>query len=280
MRDGRSTANLLLAATCAFACSSCGVAQLHPTQDPKDSIALELRDPDAPVLRVKVGDMEVPLWLDLGDSSFLTLQKSVLDAIKAVPTGDSVKLQGIDGEFEVPTYTVPRVQIGDAVFTNVIAKLDAPRSGYGVSPTERGSLGSGLLKNSAVVIDYPHRRMMLLPGAAAPHHALCSGAVVKFSEKSPVWRGEAVTEADTDYGHVTLWWDTGAQATMLSQSTSHATDRVVSRRFVLGDHDFGPWSFGLLVASLPGFDGMIGDDFFMKHRVCIDYPAGRVVIGD
>jgi hypothetical protein len=49
---------------------------------------------------------------------------------------------------------------------------------------------------------------------------------------------------------------------------------------MLGDRNYGPYSIGLLIATLPGFDGMIGDDFFLKHRVCIDYPRNRVVIGD
>jgi len=49
---------------------------------------------------------------------------------------------------------------------------------------------------------------------------------------------------------------------------------------MLGNRNFGPWSFGLLIATLPGFNGMIGDDFFLKHRVCIDYPHRRVVIGN
>jgi hypothetical protein len=30
--------------------------------------------------------------------------------------------------------------------------------------------------------------------------------------------------------------------------------------------------------KLPGFDGFIGNDFFDKHVVCIDYPARTVVV--
>jgi len=260
--------------------TACGSLVLHDAPSTGDTVTLTLRSPDAPVLIAKMDDVDVPLWFDLGDSTPLTLQKSILDAIKAVPTGQSIKLQGIDGDFEVPLYKVPRLQIGKTVFTNVTAKLDAPRAGYAVSQSVRGYFGSGLLKANAVVLDYAHRRMVLLSGKNAAGQELCRGTAVNFSKSSPIWQGEAVTEADTDFGHVTLWWDTGAQATMMNQAASHATDRIVSSRFLLGDHDFGPWSFGLLIASLPGFDGMIGDDFFMKHRVCIDYPNSRVVIGD
>jgi hypothetical protein len=238
-----------------------------------------LRSPDAPVLVATIGNAQVPLWLDLGDSTPLTLQRSVLDAAKAIPTGESIKLQGIDGPFEAPLFKVPRIQIGSAVFTNVTAKLDAPRAGYAPSSTERGVLGSALLKGGAVVFDYKHRRLVLLAGESPQKRAMCQGTVVPFSNASPAWQGEAVTEAETDFGHVTLWWDTGAQASMLSRSVSHATDRVVSKRFVLGGRNFGPYSFGLIDASLPGFDGMVGDDFFMRYQVCIDYAGNRLVVG-
>lgn len=262
------------------ACGHSTAAESRVSEQHQNSIALELRDPNAPVLIAGFGTLSVRLWIDLGDRTPLTLQKSVLDAIHAVPTGKTVRLQGMDGEYEVATYTVPQVRIGDAVFTDVIANLDAPRDGYLVSPTEGGSLGSGLLKAYAVVLDYPHRRMVLLPGSSAAHDSLCRGTVVKFSVRSPAWKGEAVTDADTDFGRVTLWWDTGAQATMLLPAVTHATDRLISRRFMLGGRNFGPWSFGVIDAPLPGFDGAVGDDFFKAHRVCVDYPRSSVVIGD
>jgi hypothetical protein len=238
-------------------------------------IPLELHDPNAPVLMVKINDLPVRLWIDLGDSTPLTLQKSVLDAIEAVPTGDTVKMQGVDGIFEVPTYKIPRVQIGADVFTNVTANLDSSKDGH-----SQGFLGSGLLKGHAVVLDYPHRRMVLIQGKPSSKQALCTGTAVKFSDRPAVWEGEAFTEADTDFGRVTLAWDTGSQMTLLNQAVSRATDRIVSTRFLLGGRDFGPYSFGLLVATLPSFDGAVGDDFFLKHRVCIDYPGRRVVIGE
>jgi hypothetical protein len=208
------------------------------------------------------------------------LQQSALDALGAVPTGNSIQQQGIDGVFTVPTYRVSRLQIGDAVFTDVTAKLDAAQGTYLPSALVRGTLGSGLLKSYAVVIDYGQRRMTLLTREALQFHSLCRGTSVKFSYSPAVWQGEAFTEAETDFGHVILAWDTGAQMTLLNQLVSHAPGRVVSRRFMLGGRNFGPYPLGLLVADLPGFDGMIGDDFFLKHRVCIDYPERRVVIGN
>jgi hypothetical protein len=156
------------------------------------------------------------LQFDLGDSTTLVLQQSALDAIKAAPTGETVKMQGTDGEFEVPTYKVPRIQIGSAVFTNVTVRLDTSGKGYEPKEIYRGYLGTGLLKPYAVVLDYAHHSMMLLPGEDATVRNLCRGTEVKFSNSSPDWKGEAISEVDTDYGRVILWWDTAAPSTVLS----------------------------------------------------------------
>lgn len=280
-----SAAELLAAVAC-FACyCNCYSAFANVAdQGTVNTVALELHDNLAPVLIANLGGTDVPLQFDLGTSNALVLQKSVLDAIKAAPTGESIKQQGTGGVFEAPTYKVPRVQIGDLVFTDVTAELDAPRAGYQPAHFARGYLGSGLLKSNSVVLDYKRHSMTLLRGEGAAYQALCRGTRVNFSASSPKWRGEAVIEADTDFGRVTLWWDTGAPATALSSSASHAklptsTERVLTNRFMLGSRNFGPWAFDIWNVSLPGFDGFIGDDFFKKHRVCIDFPGRRIVIG-
>src|ERR1700719_586894 len=69
-----------------------------------NSIPLELHSPNQPVLTAKINDMETSLSFDLGDSTPLSLQQSALDTLGAVPTGESIQQQGIDGVFTVPTY--------------------------------------------------------------------------------------------------------------------------------------------------------------------------------
>lgn len=229
--------------------------------------------------------MEVRLQFDLGDSTPLVLQQSVLDSIEAVPTGDTSKYQGTDGVFEVPMFKVARVQIGTAVFTDVVVRLDAPRAGYQPKQIAGGYLGTGLLKSYEVVLDYANRAMTLVPRPSERSSVTCKGTVVPFSLSSPKWRGEPVTEADTDLGRVTLWWDTGAPVSVIrkgltqEESSESSADSVMTKRFTLGGTDFGPWQFDIWDVSLPGFDGFIGHDFFARHVVCIDFPGNRVVIG-
>jgi len=277
MRTGTFAGTVIALALIAGLVSACGANLRKPSTAPP--IALELHSPDAPSFRVKINDLPVSLWLDLGDADPLRLQKEALDSISAVPTGQTVKRWGMDGAYEEPTYTVPRIEIGTAVFTNVVARLEPSSTGHRGSSSATGVLGTALLKSFVVVLDYPLRRMLLLPPKDARIRDLCRGSVVPFSVRSPEFEGEAVADVDTDVGRLSLWWDTGAQLTMVNQASSHATGEVVSRRFVLGGRDFGPYPLGLVITDLP-FDGFIGDDFFVMHRVCVDYPGRRVVVAD
>jgi len=247
------------------------------------TIPIELRDNFA-FLMATVDGVDVRLKFDLGSSSALLLQQSIVDRIKAVPTGERSKFQSIDGVFESPQFKVSRVQMGSVAFTDVTTTLDAPRPGYDPGPFAQGFLGTGLLKSYEVVLDYPQRTMTLVPRAKESVSGSCTGTVVPFSQSSSKWRGEPVTEAQTDFGPVILWWDTGTPLSALRKSVTREArsqsteDTATTTRFTLGDRDFGPWQFGVWDMSLPGFDGFIGYDFFAKHVVCIDFPGSRVVI--
>lgn len=248
-----------------------------------NKIPIELRE-NFPLLVATVDGIDVPLQFDLGNGSPLVLQQSVLDLIKAVPTGESSKFQDPKGVFESPMFKVARLQIGTAVFTNVIAQLDVHSPSYQPAQIgQKGYLGTGLLKSFEVVLDYPHRTMTLVPRVSSESSSgTCKGTVVPFS---PKWHGEPVTEADTDLGRVMLWWDTGAPTSLLRKTFAQevrsqpAGDTVTTKRFTLGGTDFGPWQFEMWDVTLPGFDGLIGYHFFARHVVCIDFPGNRLVIG-
>jgi hypothetical protein len=125
--------------------------------------------------------------------------------------------------------------------------------------------------------------LRLAPGSSERAAQLCKGVAAPFST-NPKWRGEAVTEAQTNVGRLTLWWDTGAplsvlRRTAVEEAPSSALGTVLEiKQLSLGAGEFGPWQFELWEMDLPGFDGFIGNDFFDKHVVCIDYPGRRVVI--
>lgn len=251
----------------------------HPqVSSAENKIPLEVREKHPPRIAVNVDGMEVQLQFDLGDSTQLVLQKSVLDSIQAVPTGESVKGQGVDGFYEAPLYKVKRVQIGSMVFTDVITRLDAARKGYNPHPQERGFLGTGLLKPYQLVIDYPQRAMTLVPPGSP---AACQGMSVPFV---PQFGGEPATKIDTDLGPAILWWDTGAPVSVLRKTFGQQADikasgdSLITRRLVIGEVDFGPWEFQRWDLDLPKFDGFVGVEFFAKYVVCVDFPGKRLIV--
>jgi hypothetical protein len=238
----------------------------------------------AAIVMTRIDGVMVPLQVDSGDSTTLALQKAVLDRVRATPTGQSSKQRYIKGTVSSPWYRVHRVQIGGTVFTDVLVRLDThPASDPAKDVGQKGFIGTGLFKNYRIVLDYPDHTMTLLPENSVERgrHG-CAGSAVSFSSN---WHGQPVTNVDTDLGRVTLWWDTGAPATILSRSfvqrarRGRASGPVTSKRFILGGTDFGPWQLAVWPMSLPtGFSGFIGYDFFSRHIVCFDFPGREVLI--
>ena len=240
---------------------------------------------DFPIVMARIAGTDVPLQFDSGDQSTLVLHRSVLDRIKAQPTGESVKMHDLKGNvMESPTYRIPRFQIGRARFTDVIARLDIHDASYQATDAgQKGFLGTGLFKSYEVVFDYAHRTMTLVPRADGEGPSKnCKGISVPFA---PEWKGEPVTEVYTDLGRVVLWWDTGSPVSVLNKKVvrearpSLSEDFFTTRQFTLAGTDFGPLRLDTWDMSLPpGFDGLLGYNFFAQHVVCIDFPNKQIVI--
>jgi hypothetical protein len=240
------------------------------------------------IVMANVDGLEVPLIFGTGDSPAVVLQQSVLDHIKAAPAPRDAANMGLDVKgnlLHFQKFRVSRVQLGDAVFTDVVAQLDAHAPNNQLPDVgQKGLLGTGLLKPYKVVLDYAHLTMTLVPAAANDIQAeLCSGTSVPFAvTPSPA---EPFTKADTDVGQLTLVWDTASGWSFVSQKVIRrglapsSNEDVTTKRLVLGGTDFGPWRFKWMEMSLPPFfDGSIGYDFFLRHVVCIDFPGKRVLV--
>ncbi len=238
-----------------------------------------------PLVTVDIDGDPVPLEFDSGNPGTVSLAQAVIDRVKAAPTGETSKGMDAKGHvIEFPKYRIPRIQIGSAVFIDVIAELDVHDASYPASQVgQQGFFGTALLKSYRVVLDYPHRRITLIPPRVAlGHSAGCRGTVVPFSSN---WHGEPATEVDTDLGRLVAWWDTGSPALVLSkrfarEAGSRVTEgAVTTQRLTLGGTDFGPAKFEIWdVALPPGFDGFIGYHFFATHVVCMDFPGKRLLI--
>lgn len=241
-----------------------------------------------PIVMAKVDGLDVPLIFGTGDSLAVVLQQSVIDHIKAAPAPPDATSMGLDVKgnlLHVQKFRVSRLQLGDVVFTDVIANLDVHAPNNQLPDVgQKGLLGTGLLKPYKVVLDYARLTMTLVPAAANDTQTeLCRGTSVPFAvTPSPA---EPFTKVDTDVGQVTLVWDTASGWSFVSQKVIQrglapsSNEDVTTKRLVLGGTDFGPWQFKWMEMSLPPFfDGSIGYDFFLRHVVCIDFPGKRVLV--
>jgi len=236
-----------------------------------------------PVLSADIGGIVVPLQFDSGNSGTVSLTQTILDQVKAVPTGEFSR--GIDGKGNVmkyPKYKIARIRIGAAMFTDVIGELDVHDPSYPAAQVgQQGFLGTALLKNYQVMLDYRHRRIVLIPGESIEPRR-CHGTAVPFL---PEGRGEPGTKADIDAVSLVVGWDTGAPISMLSKEFAemhglqHSGDTMVSKRLTLAGTDFGPLTFRIEELSLPpGIGGFIGYNFFARHIVCLDFTKNQVLI--
>ena len=108
--------------------------------EPPVIVPLELHNHSS-IIVATIEGQDVPLVFDLGDQTAVKLDQSVLDRIKAVPTGKSTKEIGLKGHvIEIPTYTVPLMRIGTAEFRNVIAQLSKYEPTY--TPRKIGDQGA------------------------------------------------------------------------------------------------------------------------------------------
>jgi hypothetical protein len=111
---------------------------------------------------------------------------------------------------------------------------------------------------------------------------MCKGTVVPIL---PDWQGEPVTKGRSDFGGMTLIWDTGIPTSVIRKTWAQEAgaavtgESVTTRHFILGGVDFGPLKLNIFDYSEPaGTDAFVGYNFFAKHVVCIDFPGNRFLI--
>ena len=245
-------------------------------------VPIEIRD-NFPILMANVNGLEVPLKFDLGDGDSLVLQEAVLNQVGARAIGETATMRGIDGVFETSLFEVSHVRLGTATFVNVVARADVRAGNYEPGKQgEKGFLGTGLLKDYLIKLDYERREITLVPRIEGSREFKpCAGVEVPFL---PEWKSAPVTEAVTDWGRAVLWWDTGSPVSALRESfvkgpkPGREDETATTKRFELEDTDFGPVEFNFWAMDLPKFDGFVGYNFFEHHVVCVDFPGHRLIV--
>jgi hypothetical protein len=238
-----------------------------------------------PVVTAKIQGNDIPLIFDLGDDLGLALKQGAIDRLKTLPSSETYRAYDAAGNvIQSAMFRVPQLQIGGAVFTDVIGRPDLHDPSYDATEVgQQGYIGTAPFKTYKVVLDYRHRTMTLIPPGSTPDQlAKCKGTVVPFL---PDWKGGRATKVDTDFGTLTAIWDTGAPVSILRKAQAHKVaedasfDAVSTRHLVLGGADFGPLKLTVADYTEPaGTDMYIGYNFFAKHVVCIDFPGKQFLI--
>jgi Aspartyl protease len=238
-----------------------------------------------PIISADIDGRKVRLMFDLGEDSALVLTRATLEELKIAPTGAGHIVADVKGNaIESPTFSLPHLRIGGASFTNVFGRIDAHDPSYQSTHVgQQGYIGPSLLGTYQIVLDYRAGKMTLIPpGTRHIQRAGCRGAAVPFL---PEWNGAPVTKAQTDFGDLTLVWDTGAPVSIIRKARIEETHAKVANQlihtehFFLNDTDFGPLEFRPLeFLQPPGSDGFIGTNFFAQHVVCVDLPGKRFLI--
>jgi hypothetical protein len=251
------------------------------------TVPIRFHGTDAPVVIVRVQGQELPLQLDLGDSTSIVLHPAVLVSLHSEPTADTFRGFSMDGKIETAIVRLDLVEIGDAKMRGVVARADVHDDSFRNRQKSEigavGFIGAGLFRSGQLVVDYPRKRLQISqPQGSGAVRNICHGQPISLVAGS-TWG--LTTRVGTEVGDLLFVWDTGSPAILMSRSTATAvnvatgTDRTVFRKFVIGRKNFGPQRVDVHdIPTPPGMAGLIGHTFFQQHVVCVDGPGHRLVI--
>jgi hypothetical protein len=125
-----------------------------------------------PLVSGRIAGVRGKFVVDLGDRSSLTLfgpfwrAHHLDDALS--PTVEALTGYGVGGPIRGLVVRVPRFSFGTAEARAIVARLSLQKSGGFADRRIAGSIGTGVLRHFHTVIDYEHRRFLLLPMAQTP----------------------------------------------------------------------------------------------------------------
>lgn len=244
-----------------------------------------------PVIVVDFGEEKIPLQLDLGSGTTLTLFPQVFDRIEARPTGNTHFSMGIEGvAMENAVYTVPIAKLGEVTYLDLYIRRDDHSEQHRAETIETrgtyGRAGRGLFQDGKLIVDYQDEKMTIIPSDAVDaDQRMCSGVEIPLeTDKESLG---LTTKVKTDIGELFAVWDTGARGNIMLKKTTdafgltlEARDKFRTDTFEMHGHEFGPvrmniWDIPVLP---PDLHTILGYWFFADKIICVDFPGKRLVI--
>jgi Aspartyl protease len=233
---------------------------------------------------VRIGDVDLKTIIDTGGWLDIAIAPEIVAKLHVRFTGTVTEATNGGGSTSqgLREFRIPAMQLGGVTFRNILGH-ERPQAANGDidrRPPFDATLGRGFLERYTVVVDYPHQRFKLYPALRA--RKVCGAATAAIL---PTQDGFMFSSIQTDNGPMNLGWDTGANYSFVQESLAKArqlkiTDVFYStHRFALGQFDAGAMRLVAIdLSGLPTLDGLIGYNFFEKHRVCFDYVRRTVSV--
>ena len=225
----------------------------------------------SPVTPVEVNGVSLPLMLDLGGDSALSLTREEAELVNPLFEDETDKYMFATGEkHESRQLLLEQVQLGPLQFRDVIGR-EFQRPSF--SPDNLpGHIGFGILGKYQILVDYPGRKISLFDAdeSSITSEQCEGGSVSELDVLDHTLRSHVSFGGDRTF---LMAWDTGASHNFISPklfAESQTPD------FIIGDFSFGSMPIRHMEFRGAPFDGIIGHDFFKKNLVCFDF--GRKIV--
>jgi hypothetical protein len=255
-------------------CGSRETVEFQRDGQPEHTILPVAFEHALPFIDVVINGHRVPVVFDLGSNGTLWLSPEAAEACGARFTGGTSRSSDAYGNvFVARDFVLDEVMLGEYRLTGVGGReFHGAQDGFEV----QGILGLGALEHFHIVLDWPANQLLLATGRPPATFATVGWTTLPFD-----WTSYGIrAPVEVNGRRLSMIWDSGASVSNLKPGR---TDAPLQRR---GDRDFlmasdvriggtevGPLAFAVMDLKDPPGDGILGSNFFLKHRVMIDLKA-------
>ncbi len=264
------------------------------------ALPVKFEDTKTPYVYVKIDGVTIPLEVDLGSRLEMKIYSDTLKKIHKRPYGTE-KWKNFRGtEFEHPTFTLPKVEIGSLTFKNPIIVESPSKESEGTIiwedpnreksiPEVVGHIGRGLLKKVNLLLDMESSKIIF---AGNIKNLKKAGYDLETFEKVPFELSPKgiIIEVDTDLGKMRFLLDTGFTLTTMHESlypkdiekkmSPYGIPQCMTSQFTINKTNFGSKDlyFLKMTEELRDIDGFLGMDFIKKHVIYINFSKNILYI--
>jgi hypothetical protein len=267
-------------------------------------VPIKLKD-RLPVVPLTVEGHRLELVLDTGDRDGVVLRQKVLDRLNHVHyTGHTRHAIDVLGKrISAREYRLRNVEIGGRKFTHMSGSVYHPwglrvancSSGERCTPDRHGArqgmLGLDAVDHGGLILDYPHRRIVLIKGSAdPPGYDMHNWVKTLFKSNA---NGISFT-VRINHQPVRLVLDTGATMSMFKKSSLSAIHYLAPCQIHFPDGEPcqlytppQPVLFGRRLAAVkfyvfpyryPAGDAVVGYNFLVHNIIYLDFTSHLMAI--